>query len=273
MLYCHALPMVFLLFLYLIDLRVLVVGGGRTEFSVMECFGQALTWAWGGEGQPAMVICIAVTAVLCLSYGMRAAWRYKSDSWVLPVGLAIALPLLFVLVHPSKTLYVRYFIVSMIFLLVLISICLTSVFERGRSGRAICVLLIACYLAANGWYTWNLFSFGRGGYSDAVRYMQENSGGNVVTVGGNHPFRIPMILSFYGPLSQIPKGIRYFATQEWPAGGPEWLILQKPSSEPAHPASRVNDAAGHQYVLARVYPATPLSGLHLFIYHNTSRGE
>jgi hypothetical protein len=79
MLYCHALPMVFLLFLYLIDLRVLVVGGGRTEFSVMECFGQALTWAWGGEGQPAMVICIAVTAVLCLSYGMRAVFYRQHD--------------------------------------------------------------------------------------------------------------------------------------------------------------------------------------------------
>jgi hypothetical protein len=268
MLYCHALPMLFIAFLYAIDIRYIVVGGGRTEFSITECFAEALTWTYGGEGRIAMAICGAITVALCLSYGLRSSWRYKLDSWVLPVGLAIVVPLLFVQASDPATLYVRYFIVSMVFFLVLIGICLTSLFERGGLGRAVSIFLLAAYGAANGYYTRSLFSFGRGAFSQAVRYILQNTPGNVIEAGGNHHFRIPTMLSFYAPLSGIPKNVKYLNQNEWPAGGPEWIIFQKPSFEDPVPP-----AAGHHYVLARTYLATPLSGLHWFLYHKVPGGE
>jgi hypothetical protein len=273
MFYCHAFPAAFLAWLYMVDLRVQTTGGGRIKFSVPETFGEALTWACGGQGGTAMVVCLVVVGVLAFAYGSRVQWRLRPDSWIWPVGVTIFFPLLFVLIYQMPSVYVRHFIISMAFLLVLISICLTSLFERGRAGQVACLILLASFVGANAWHTRKLFIFGRGSYSEAIRYIQQNSSGNVVTIVGDHPFRIPFTLSFYSSLAKMQKELRYFNIGEWPAGGPEWIIFHKPPEEDdsAAPPPYVNDAEGKRYALAKDYPIAPFSGLHWFIYHKLSR--
>jgi hypothetical protein len=274
MLSCHALPVLFFAFLYLLDIRFQTTGGGRANFSVLGCFGEAFTWACGGTGgdETALLVCIAIVSAVCLSYGIRSSRQQKVDAWIFPVSAAVAVPLLFVLAYRPIVLYVRHFIVSMVFLLVLISLCLTSLFERGRWGRAVCIFLLGGYLVANGWHTWTLFSFGRGQYSEVMRYLQENTRGNAVTVEGDH-IRIALTLSFFTRESGITKKY-YFKPEEWPREGPEWLIVHKESyEEPIPPASQLADPAGHRYALATIYPSAPLSGLHCFLYHKMAVGQ
>jgi hypothetical protein len=164
--------------------------------------------------------------------------------------------------------------VSIVFLLVLIGLCLASLFERALWERALCIVLLACYLIANGWHIKTLFSFGRGQFSEAIRYLQQNTRGKVVTVGGDHPFRIPVMVSFYAGLNGNTKEMKYFKTEEWPPQGPQWLIFHKDSLfEPTPPAAQLSDAAGHRFVFVNTYPTAPLSGLHWFIYHNSSPPE
>ena len=217
-----------------------------------------------------MAISIAVAAAVYFTHAIGSKWRFRSEPWALPVGLAIAMPLLFVLFYHPEALYVRVFIISMAFFLILISIFLTAMIESGGLSRGLAICLVAAYLVANAWYTLNLFSYGRGAFSEVVRYMQQNTSGEVVKVGGDHPFRVPMMLSFYAPLSQIPRKIRYFDLKEWPVSGPEWLILQRSSSDdPMKDLSPHIRAGGRHYDLARASPATPLSGLDWFLSTTT----
>ena len=70
--------------------------------------------------------------------------------------------------------------------------------------------------------------------------------------------------------------MRYFNmnAQEWPPEGPEWLILYRESfDDPTPPGLQLSDPAGHKFDLVRIFPAAPLSGLHLFIYHNKELSE
>lgn len=181
------------------------------------------------------------------------------------------IPFLYILAYQPDFLYVRYFIVSMTFLIVLIGLCLTSLFEHGPAGRAVCVVLLACYCAANATQIAKLFAYGRGQYSAAVRYMLENGRGPIVSVAGDHPFRIPTTLSFLAPAAGSAKQLKYYGSpQELPPEGPEWVILHKESFEVATSFDQIKDAAGRRYYLAKVFPSAPLSGLHWFLYRNAA---
>jgi len=276
MLSIHAFPGLVLALLYFVDVRLQTAGGGRTDFSAIGTFGEAFAWACGASGgnAAALLLCIAIVAALCYAYAFGSSRRKGTSSWLVPIGSAIAIPFLFNLVYQPGFLYVRYFIVSMIFFLVLISLCLTSLFECGGTGRAICVVLLACYCAANGTHIRELFSYGRGQYSAAVRYMLQNGRGNAISVGGDHPFRIPTTLSFFAPAAGSAKQLTYYRTpQEWPREGPEWLILHKGSFEEPTSPDQVRDAAGRRYDLAKIFPSAPLSGLHWFLYHNAADSD
>lgn len=273
MLPIHALPGLCIALLYFVDVRLQTAGGGRKDFSTIGVFGEAFAWACGASGGnvAAQLWCIGIVAALCYSYSLRSSRREVANSLVVPVGSALAIPFLFVLAYQPGFLYVRYFMVSMIFVVVLISLCLTSLFERGGAQRAACILLLVCYSAANGTHIGKLFSFGRGQYSAAVGYMQQNGRGKVVTVGGDHPFRIPATLSFFAPAAGAAKQLKYYRSpQEWPREGPEWLILHKESFEEPISSDQVTDTAGRRYDLAKIFPSAPLSGLHWFLYHNTA---
>ena len=221
----------------------------------------------------AMAICLIAIGVLGFTYILCAKWSFKLNSWTLPVGAAIFFPPLLVLVYQSGYLHIRHFIISMAFLLILIGLCLAALFERSRVGAMVCLIFLASFVVANTMHTRKLLAWGRGSYSTAIHYMQQNSSGNAVTVSGDHPFRIPFTISFYAPLSKIPKEIRYFNLEELPAGGPEWMIFHNLSEgdDSATPPPQMSDVVGNRYVLTKDYPAAPLSGLHWFIYHNLSK--
>jgi hypothetical protein len=133
------------------------------------------------------------------------------------------------------------------------------------------VLLLAAYFLVNGWHTLTLFKYGRGQYSDAVRFMIQNTKGPDVTFGSDHDFRVSLVLQFYIEQETGDKTIKYFLLNAWPRTGPEWVVHHRESfKDPSHPQSRFADGAGNIYEFVKTYPTAPLSGLHWFIYHNTS---
>ena len=270
----HAFPGLVAASLYLVDVRFQTAGGGRTDFSVIGTFGDAVAWACGatGENTIALVASLAILAALCAGgYALRKSRSRGASSWLVPVGGAIVIPFLFIVVYQPGFLYVRYFMVSMIFLLVLISLCLAALFEQGAAGRAACVALLACYGAVNATQIAKLFAYGRGQYSAAVRYMLDNGHGTTISVAGDHPFRIPMTLSLFMPPAGAAKQLKYYSDpRELPPEGPEWVILHKESFEAATSPDQIRDAAGRRYSLAKVFPSAPLSGLHWFLYHSAA---
>ncbi len=136
----------------------------------------------------------------------------------------------------------------------------------------LCILLLAGYLAANGWHILSLFKYGRGCASEAVQFIAGHTKGSIVTIGADHDLRILNVVLFYAPETMGNKKVKYCQRGFWPREGPEWVICNKDSLEtPVPPATQLVDAAGNQYEFVRTFQTAPLSGLHWFLYHNRAK--
>jgi hypothetical protein len=65
--------------------------------------------------------------------------------------------------------------------------------------------------------------------------------------------------------------LQYVDQQNWPVGGPEWIVMQNESWVVEQPQPELNLAGGFRYSLSKVFPTAPLSGLHWYLYHRAAR--
>ena len=275
---CHAVPLLFLAFLYAVDVRRIVVGGGTISNSVITfrqtagSYGHALAWAMGTAVPESLGLLMSIAAILFLVAGIRLLRREKSDAWLLFGGAILIVPTLLLALKRPNALYARYFIVPIVFMLVLTGFCLASLYERGGWRRALCVALMGLYLLVNSWHIGELFSLGRGQYRQAVSFLTAHSRSLPVTVGGDHDFRIPAVLFFHAQEMHVGNDIRYYPRNSWPLQGPEWVIMHKESFvEASPPRAEFVDGSGNHYDFVKAFPSAPLSGLHWFLYHNSGR--
>ena len=263
MLACHAAPTMFFLLLYILDVRHLRVGGG-TPASLPGTFAQSLGWVFGG---PSLAF-IALTAVL-FSAGLLILWRQHSDLLVFFIGVIFVFPILMITLHHSDAIYVRHFIVGSSFLLIIISLVLARLCERGWPGKALCVLLMISYFALNSWHVFTLLKYGRGHYTDAVRFLIQNTKRPEITVGSDHDFRVSLVLRYYVDQASGDQTFTYYPRSSRPHQGPEWLVYHKESIEDASSAQAgITDDFGNNYKLVKTFATAPLSGLHWFVYRN-----
>jgi hypothetical protein len=264
---CHALPIPFIGALYLVDIRLMEVGGGASSPSLIHSYGTALAWALGTPATDAMKFIACVVAVVLLTAGVRLLWREGSDQYVFYLGAILVFPTTLVMLHGSMFVDVRIFLIALAFLLLLSSAVLSWLWRQGRPGRLICVLSLAAFLTANGWHIATLFEYGRGQYSDAIRLMADQSHRASVVIGGDHDFRIATTLSFHGPRVLRQRASRYCEQGSWPPEGPEWVICHS-YEDPTPPLPQIKDNKGNEYELVKSFETTSLSGLKWFIYHN-----
>ena len=274
---CHTVPLLFLAFLYWVDVRRIVVGGGTISSTLITfrqtavSYGQALAWAMGTAAPDWLGLLMALAAILFLIAGIRLLRREKSDAWLLFGGAILIVPVLLLVLKRPNALYARYFVIPIVFALVLTGYCLGSLYERGGWKRALCVAFMAVYLAVNGWHIGELFSLGRGQYRQAISFLTAYSRSKPVTVGGDHDFRIPAVLFFHAQEMRVGDQIRYYPRDAWPQRGPEWVIMHKESVLEAAPAhAEFVDGSGNRYDFVKAFPSAPLSGLHWFVYHNSA---
>jgi hypothetical protein len=246
----------------------MVIAGGDQP-GLFKCYATALAWALG---MPPLFPTWATFGIagLILMLCLHQLWREKSDLIVFFGSVVVVMPILLAIAQRSEVLYVRYFIVSIAFFLLLMSFLLASLYTAwGSKGKILCGCLLIGYVIANGWHLMALFKFGRGNNGQAIHYLLEHSKQTPVTVGGNQDFRIGTVMDFYNRTEIGNHSLRYVTMNNWPANGVEWLIFQKESyADPAPPGQVLTDRKGHQYELAKIFPTAPLSGLHWFVYHN-----
>jgi hypothetical protein len=272
MLACHTAPTMFLIALYFVDIRRLVVGGG-SDFSLSGVYADSLAWALGAPPGPILMFITFLFAAALFLAGLWMLWREKSDALMFFVGVILAFPILLAKLHDSDMLYVRHFIVGMAFFLILFSFVLTALYQRGWPGRLLGVLLLSAYFAVNGWHAISLYKYGRGQYAEAVRFLIQNTKGPHITVGSDHDFRVSQVLRFYIDEATGDKTADYYPMDSWPRKGPEWVIHHKESFEdPSLPRVRFTDSFGNSYEFIKTFQSAPLSGLHWFVYHNQSKG-
>jgi hypothetical protein len=264
---CNALPVLFLAWLYLVDVRQMVEGGGKAQFSLLGTYGTALAWALG---TPKILFCLG--SLIILGAGLRLLQREKTRSLIFFASVIVVFPILLAVIRNAETIYLRYFIISIAFLLILASFTLASLYYRGPVGKSVCGLLLVAYLAANAWPVAELIEYGRGHYRDAVHYMAGHSHGPIITVDSDNDFQVPLLLDYCLDATDGKK-VEYRLKKSGPWGA-EWLICQKESfDDPAPPHGQFAQSAGCQYELVKTCPAAPLSGLRWYLYQRRTGAE
>ncbi len=266
--WCHAAPAVFMAWLYDVHIRDIGTVGGTPSPSLIHSYGTALAWTFGPPSGSAWMFLACVIAVAALYAGIGRLWREKADVFILYLGVILVFPILLIVARGSDIVYVRYFLVSIGFLLLLCSVLLSSLYQHGRLGRLACALLLIVYVATNGGQMATLFEYGRGQYRDAMRYMKEHATRSPVLIGGTQDYGTGTELRYYGPTVMGSSGWQYLRHGTWPPEGPEWLVCEVESFEaPVPPEAAIQDGR-HTYEFVQTFRTAPLSGLHWFLYHN-----
>jgi hypothetical protein len=270
---CQAAPALFLAWLYHVDVRQMVEGGGgQAHLSLIDTYGTALAWALGTPAPEAMKILFCLVSVAILGAGLRLLWRERTGAFVFFAGVILVFPILLAVVRNAETIYVRYFIISIAFLLILASFVLASLYHQGRAGKWGCCLLLGAYFAANGWHIAELFKYGRGQYGEAIHYMAGRSRGAEISIDSDNDFQVPLMLEYYAGATEGKK-MEYRLKKSGPWGA-EWLVCQKESFEdPAPPHARFAESAGCQYELVKICPTAPLSGLRWYLYQKRAGSD
>jgi hypothetical protein len=271
LLLCYGAPVAFLVVLYFIDIRHMETAVG-THMGLLHGYGSSLGWAMGIRSPNFLLPLTDGVACVLLALGVQTLRREKSDSFVLFIGSIVVMPLLAGWAWHGQGYYVRYFIIGIAFLLILFGFILADLWSWGRQRRTVSCLLLAFYLAANGWHTLRLFQHGRGHNAEMVRYLADNTNGLVTTIGSDSDSRFSKILQFNEPEFDPSKTGTYYSRGQWPSNGVEWLVYHRDSFEdPVSPGAQVTDGKGNLYDLVNTFPTAPLSGFHWFIYHRRAK--
>jgi hypothetical protein len=259
------IPGAFIVFLYLIDLRFLGMGGGNRG-SVWNTIAQAVSAAFGGplEGDGMMWVQLAVVAIAAVALWLMV--RVGSDLWVpMAAGIFVVPGAILLIVKPEWP-HPRYFLVGLLFLQLLMSWFLGWLYHRTH-GRVAYFAIMLVILGGNTYLTARFLKYGRGHYRAAVEYLLEQTPGEQVFIGSDHDFRNKLLLAYYAWRAGAENRVAYYDMANWPPEGPEWLLLhnssQKHSCDPY-----AEDRRGNTYRLARFFPFAGLSGFNWALYRN-----
>jgi len=269
--YFHTAPILFCVFIYFTDLRYLQFGGGSPG-SIVHAFAESITWTLGVSEIENWAIPSYLLGAIALTYGIIVLWRESKAEALFYSGIIALIPLIFAALGDQGYVYVRYFILGIVFSLILLARLLARLYQSGHYGRLTTLLIVFLYIATNSFYTFQLIQNGRGNYSGALNFIAQNSLTDKVSIGGDHEFRIPATLQFFVKTEALKKEINYLPKKSWPSEGVDWIIFHKESTEaPTTHKMNMRDGAGNIYHLEKIFPSAPLSGLHWFIYKNVGK--
>ncbi len=266
----HVLPVGVVAVLYFTTLRHMVIGGGP-KFSTGQVVLETLGWIFGfPSGSPSgspWAYLPASCAGLVVAAELVFRLRERDDTALFfPVVLVLA-PALFLTVREPEILYTRYFLVCVPFFLLLLASLLARGWRAGgwlRLGAGSVLLLT---LAANALQVIGLLSTGRGQYSEAVRYLAENTPEGPIEIGveGDHNIRL---LSHHAAALDLRREF-VFRDPGSPAPAPPRWILGESMDPFFDPPLELLGPFGSRYHLAREFLFAGLSGLRWFVYRQT----
>jgi len=272
----HALPAALVLLFYGVALRGMELGGGEA-YDLVTVLVQTASYALGGpaSGELARVAAFAMVAAGAAALVWLAR---RSDQWLF-YGLAIAAPLVLLGITRPEQLYPRYFVVSVALYLVLVAPALAALLRGGTSSKVFGIALLGLFALGNALRVDELVRFGRGQYLEALRFMEQHSGGRELSLGSDHPLRNPTLVNYYARYLEHPDRVRHvdiraqaeqFKATGQRSEGPEWMIDHR-FDLPADVPHEYQDGCGNRYQLVAVYRYSDLSGWHWLVCHNLNR--
>lgn len=254
-------PIATLAWLWLVDLRFLVRGGGPedTTWDVLREL-----WRSTFNLPPGAAEWLGLPLLALVGWRLVRLRREGDDRWAFFAGAFGAAAATVIVRGPGDYLAARYFAVCVPFLLLLVAEALGALAPAGRGGAVGLAGLLLLFAIAGVAPVGRLITDGRGRYREAIGYMLDHGTGSPITVGTDHEFRNGMVLGFHAERMRLGKPLVLLTGR---AGGPppEWYLRHE--FQPAPQAAQGLLGPGDvPYRLAAVFPYAGLSGWTWLLY-------
>jgi MFS family permease len=257
------IPGLFFGWLYWVNLSQMSIGGGDAQ-PYFNVIAQTMSLAVGGPfNAPFAYLAAAVMALFTVA-AFWSAFRQSPQRAAFYFCVTLIFPALLLVLAPRKDIYPRYFLISVLFLLMLWSDYVGDVCRRYARGKLFVTLALATWVLANGWHIAQLIRLERGHYQAAIELMRQDTLGSQVAVLMDHPFRQGTILDYYG--QRMPAGKPFRAVTA--AVDAEWYLVHDLNVDFVPSNTIVED--GITFRLVKHYPFAGLSGWHLCLYQRES---
>ena len=266
---CHAIPFVFMAWLYFVVMRQWYSVGGDV-LPLARVVGDTMAAVIGLPMRPEFrwgALCLGCT--LIASGLVILVKLVRSDIWIFYLSALLLAPALMLVISSRAYVYVRYFVILFPFFYLMLGEAMDAVAKRFKEARVAVVGLCVLMLVGNALSTADFLRVGRGGYLDAVQYMMANTLGTQVKVGSDHDFRNGLPIIFYSRYLPKNRNLIYLRQDMWPPEGPNWLLIHNTCSEVFVPKPVVK-VRGSTYRLAKTYPVLGLSGVGWHLYRKDS---
>jgi hypothetical protein len=204
--------------------------------------------------------------LLVVALGLRLLAREEHHVWLFFAVAILGSPALFLLGKPAY-LFERYFLVSYVFFLLLLSYVLGSLWRRSRAGAVAAVVLTLGLLAGNIRQVVDFERGGRGHFLDALAYIDQQSPPGEVSVCGDYDFRVRKFYQFYVPYLGAEERLHYREQESLPPRGADWLLVHR-LDDRHPPPPRMLDGDGNAYEHVRDFPAATFGGWSWHVYRN-----
>ncbi len=266
MIKCYAVPIIFIMLLYYLHIRYIVLGGGPI-YKIQDVIYETLNMATGIYESGLPDFFGMIVACIILIFGMVILYKEKSESAVFFLSVLLPVPGIILVFRPPKYLYFRYFIICFPFFYMLAAHVLAFFYHKFKIGKAVYAFLLILFFILQIQKIGELVTSGRGDYYNAVMYMAENSTGTDITVGSDHDFRNKLLLEFYAAYLPPGKEIIYSEQSSWLEDKPEWIIMHSQDLS-FRPRNKFDTNAGTTYILEQSFRYSGISGWNWFLYRD-----
>ncbi len=266
---CHAVPALFFVVLYVLDIRRMELGGGPPQ-PTSVVLGRLISLGLGGSSSAWWFFPLTVFAVVALGLGLRLLARDTGHVWLFFAVAIVGSPALFLLGKPVF-LFERYFLISFVFFLLLLSFVLGSLWRNSRRSAAFAAVATFGIVAGSIGQIVNFEREGRGHFLNALAYVDQETPGGEVRLSGDYDFRVHKFYTFYVPYLHSDKRFVYYEQNALPAHGADWLLVHR-LDDRHPPEARMLDSDGNAYVRVQDFPISTFGGWSWHVYRN-ARGS
>jgi hypothetical protein len=264
--FCRTIiPGVFFVWLYVVNLRQMTIGGGHSQ-PYFRIIVQTLSLSVGGPFDAPGAYPASIASVLITLAAFWNVFKQAPRRATFYLCVTLIFPALILALAPREDIYPRYFLISVLFLLMLWSDFLGNVCRQSAIGKWWIGIALAAFIVANGWHIADLIWNGRAHYQEAIQTIEQQTQAEHAVVLVDHPGRHIAMLGFYGNRLPMPKPIEVFLLSPEEIAPAEWILTH--DLDPGFvPPQKIAGPSRSTFDLIRHYQFAGLSGWQLNLYY------
>jgi len=258
----YAVPAIFVVGIYLVFIRHIIILGGALTNSRWEVAGSAAAHALGLPDKTGLCTVSIFSVSALAGCAIWNLFRQKRSEWIFFGLVLFVAPVLVVLLLHPNFLFFRYFIVCFPFFYLLLAFIFAEWFRKPAGIRMVPVALTLAITTGHLLKVATLLDLGRGSYRQALNDMAAATPGRLIRVGGDGDFQNGRLVHFYGLFLPPSRQVEYIPLAKISSERPDWVVVY---SLPPNPILEMKDLEV-KYNLFSFYPCSGVSGLNWSVY-------